>query len=100
MSSADSKDPKGLFYHYYGEYFAERDTRFNALETVVAIHLYAGNPDPPDRTKAIEALFELLGSGGTGTSREDAAGIYNKLREDAGLYHLWLGSTRSDSEDR
>ena len=86
--SADIRDPQALFYHYYGEYFAERDTRVNALQSVVAIHQFAGNPNPPNRTRSIDALFELLGSGGTGTSREDAAGIYDKLREDAGLYHL------------
>jgi hypothetical protein len=86
--SADSRDPQALFYRYYGEYFAERDTQVNALQTVAAIHQFAGNPNPPNRTRSIDALFELLGSGGTGISREDAPEIYDKLREDADLYRL------------
>ncbi|MBV9875629.1 MAG: hypothetical protein JO025_12925 [Verrucomicrobia bacterium] len=88
MDTPTQLDPMDIFYDYYGEYFSGRDVRLNALQTLAQIHFCAGNPKPPDRMKSIEALFELLGSGGTGANRADAANIYDKLREDAGLYRL------------
>jgi hypothetical protein len=88
MDTLTRPDPMDTFYDYYGEYFSGRDVRLNARQTIAQIQFCAGNPKPPDRMKSIEALFELLGSGGTGASREDAANIFDKLREDAGLSRL------------
>jgi hypothetical protein len=88
MNASSRPDPMDVFYDYYGEYFSGRDIRLNALQTIAQIHFRAGNPKPPNRMKSIEALFELLGSGGTGANREHAANIYDKLCQDAGLYRL------------
>jgi hypothetical protein len=88
MNTPTRADLMDLFYDYYGEYFAGRDIRLNARQTIAQIHFCAGNPKSPDRMKSIDALFELLGSGGTGANRAKAANIYDKLREDAGLYRL------------
>jgi hypothetical protein len=84
----ESSDFKDRFHKYYGEYFAGRNVRYNALQTVAQLHALTGDPDPPSRQKAIEALFDVLGSSDTGSTLEDSAAVYDKLREDAGLYNL------------
>ena len=86
--NTEKSDSENRFYDYYREYFAGRNIRYNALQTVAQLHMLAGDPDPPNRNTAIQALFEVLGSGGTGTTLKDSAAIYDKLREDAGLYRL------------
>lgn len=86
--SAGNSDSENRFYNYYGEYFAGRNIRYNALQTVAQLHMLADNLDPPNRIRAIQALLKVLGSGGRSITLEDSAAIYDRLREDAGLY--WL----------
>jgi hypothetical protein len=52
--STENSDSENRFYNYYGEYFAGRNIRYNALQTVAQLHMITGDPDPPNRNTAIQ----------------------------------------------